>query len=292
MQYLLISLIALLNCCALAFNRKFARDTQDIPYSFETYSLLVFPLATVYYFFLAGGNVPLNWPTLLFAAVYALICFGSNLFNIRALRSVDVVRITIFDGAGATILPFLFESIFLQESFTVFQVIAVVLRLIAVSIPFLLMRQKQRTSMRGILICSMLFLIAGAANILTKLYGNNPNVYSDGSLCFWTNVFILPFALFRVLKSTNLKTIWQHSRMIPKKDYLFILCTMVLGNLATLLSIEAVRQTGATLYSVLYASLQLLVYTLLSTCLFKEKLTLETTLSVIFSILAVIVGIL
>lgn len=292
MQYLLILFIVLLNCGSLIFNRKFARDTQDIPYSYEIYSLLLFPLATVYYFVLAKGNVPLNWPTFLFSVVFAVICLGSNLFNIRALRSVNIVHITIFDGAGATILPFLFEAVLLQEAFSVYKVLAVILRLIAVSIPLLFLKQKRGGSARGIFICLMLFIIAGAANIITRLYGDHPNVYSDSSFCFWTNVFILPFALFRALKAANFQTIKAQSRKIPIRDYLYIILTMALTNLATLLAIDAVRQIGATLYSVLSASVQIVTYTLLSVFAYKEKLTKATVLSVIFSILAIIVGVL
>lgn len=292
MQYLLILFIVLLNCGSLIFNRTFARDTQDVTHSYEIYSLLLFPLATVYYFILAKGYVPLNWPTLLFSVVFAVICLGSNLFNIRALRSVNVVHITIFEGAGATILPFLFEAILLQEAFSVFKVLAVILRLIAVSIPLLFSRQKKEHSAGGIFICLMLFLIAGGANIITRLYGDHPNVYSDSSFCFWTNVFILPFALFRAVKSANFQTLKAQSRKIPKKDYLYIILAMALANLATLLTIEAVRQTGATLYSVLSASTQIVTYTLLSVFAYKEKLTKETVLSVIFSILAILIGVL
>ena len=292
MHYLLILFIVFLNCGGLFFNRKFARDTQQIPHSYEIYTLLLYPLATVYYFLLAKGNVPLNWPTLLFSIVFAVICLGSNLFNIRALRSVNVVHITIFEGAGATILPFLFEAIVLRESFSVFTVLAVILRLIAVSIPLLFSKQKKESSAGGIFICVMLFVIAGSANIITKLYGDHPNVYSDSSFCFWTNVCILPIVLFRALRSTSFQTLKAQCRKIPKKDYLYIILTMALSNLATLLVIEAVRQTGATLYSVLSASSQIVAYTLLSVFAYKEKLTKETLLGVIFSILAIVVGVL
>lgn len=71
-----------------------------------------------------------------------------------------------------------------------------------------------------------------------------------------------------------------------------MIVSIAIGNISTLLAIQALRLISATVYSVLFSSLAMIITVLISVCLYKEKLAKETMMSIIFSILAIVSGVL
>lgn len=292
MGYLLIVLISVVSGLCPVLKKKYVKDTEGIMSSTHIYMFIICPLTTLYYFILAKGEVPLNWPTFRFALIFGLVSVGCTIFNMMGYRYTNLVYISIFSGAGGTVIPFLYEMIFRGEIFSVFEILSVVLRLAAVSVPLLLVGKTQKSTNIGFVICGCLFVLSGLATIISKLYAQHPNVCSDRSFCFWTNVVSLPFVLMIVLKQTGIKTIVRESKKIKKLDYLYVILSMMLGNICTLISIQVLRMVSATVYSVLSSSLVLVVTALVSRILYKEKLSKQGALSLAFSILAIVAGVL
>lgn len=292
MGYLLLLINVAIYGVGTVLKKKFSEDTKSIPAALDVYMFFIFPIALLFYFVMAKGDVPLNLPTFLFALVFAVISLCATWFGMAAYRYTDLVYITVFNGAGGTVIPFLFELIFLQESFGVWKILSILLRIAAICVPLVWKRKEEkRTTKSGMIVCCILFLISGAAGVISKMYGLHPNVFSDNSFCFWTNVFILPFALAKVLRKTGIRTILKESRKIKGIDYLCVVISMLLSNAGTLLMLQALRLISATVYSVLNSSLTMLVTALLSMLWYKEKLTGESMLSILFSVLAIICGV-
>lgn len=222
MGYLLVLMIAVFGGIGSLLKKKYVEDTANVKASLEIYIFLSYSLAMLYFFVLAKGEVTLNLPTFLFAFVYAVVAICSNVFGMAAYRFTTLVYITVFTGAGATVIPILFELILRGETFSGFEILSVILRLAAVCVPVFMMEKKTKNTKIGMIICILLFVISGAENIISKLYGEHPDVGSDSSFCFWTNVITIPFIFVSILKQTGIKEILSQCMKIKGIDYVCV----------------------------------------------------------------------
>ena len=290
MGYTLLLIISVAQGIRLVLTKKFSSDTKHIKNAMNVYMLIIHPLAALYYFILAGGNTPLNWPTFWFSLIFGLVGVGVTGFNMIGYRYASLIYISVFSGAGATVIPFLFELLLGREFFSVPEILSVILRLAAVCIPLLGIKKGGKSTKTGFLICALLFFLSGAVNIVYKLYGEYPGVHSDESFCFWTNVVVLPFIVAMVFKQAGFRSLLASAKKIKPVDYVCVIASMIIGNFCGLISIEALRMLSATVYSIVNSSLVLVITVIISMTLYKEKLKKETAISVLLSILAIVLS--
>lgn len=266
--------------------RNYARKTANIPNSYNIYLLLVPPIASLF-FFSASGDVSLNLPTFLFSLVYAVLSLTSMWLGLVAFQRANLVHISVFSSAGGVIFPFLFEVLVWSEDFSGNRLLSVLLRLATVMIPLL----ADRKSFQGMTVCLATFFLSGITGIVPKLYIEHPQTMDNNVFCFWTNIFILPIVCAIILRRSSPRKLLQNIRQIHPLLYLSLLVSILLGNVGTLLSMQALHHISATLSSVISSSLNLVVITLLSVFLYRESLTKATAVSVVLSILAIILGV-
>lgn len=267
--------------------RNYARKTAQIPNSYNIYSLLVPPIAAVFFFLSAGGNVALNTPTFLFSLAYAAVSLASLRLSLLSFQRANLVHINVFSSTGGVVFPFLFEVFLRGEEFSSYRLMSVLLRLATVMIPLI----ADRKSFRGMGVCLANLLLSGIASIIPKLYIEHPQTMDNNTFCFWTNIFILPIVFSMILGRSSPRKLMQNIRQIHPLYYLSLLVAILLGNAGTLLSMQALQYISATLSSVISSSLNMVVITLLSVFLYKESFTKATAASVVLSILAIILGV-
>ncbi len=286
MYFSLAIITATLSGFTPVLKKNYVTNTRNVKSSGDIYLLVNIVAATIYFYILSGGNVPLNLPTLIFSVVFALIGIISVLLGLIAYNYAAVVYMTVISGAMGTILPFLYELIFTDVVFTTNKIISVLMRVLAISI-ILLFNRGERISKKGILICVICGIIGGASGITTRMYANFPGVESDGSFFFWTNVFTLPMIFINTFRRASFETIKRDFKSIKGYNYFYALGSMLINNAITFVSIEIMRHISGTVYSVINGSLQLLAAAFISAVIYKENVTLQTLLSVLLSIVAV-----
>ena len=284
--YLMIVAICLLGGADMIFKKKYMSDNRHVKNSLNIYMLLAHPVAMLYFFMMAGGSVPLNVPTFWFSFAFAWTCMGSLVFTMKAYNRVNLVYVVVFSSSGAVILPFIFD-LMCGEPFSVWRYCSILLRLGAVGLPLLFNRGK----LKGFLICIMVFLADGVAGVIPKLYGGWDGVAGDASFCFWTNVIIMPIVLCLIFAKSKPEEIVEAVKHIRPVGYIYILILVVTTNLASLLSIDVMRSTGATMYSILHSSFMMVITALISKLIYKEELKKEVALSLVLSIGAIILGV-
>lgn len=288
MGYLLI----LINNCLTGFStvckKEYIKSAYRARTALDIYVLLAHPIAAAFFLILAGGNVPLNLPSALFAAAYAALCLSSVIFSMTAMGRVNLVYISVFSGAGGVVFPFLFDLLFQGQSFPVTRFLAVAIRLFAIIVPLLTGKEERK----NLLICVFLFLISGGAAILPRLYSAYPGAVSDNSYCFWTNIFILPIATFMVLKKNSLKAVTEDMKKIPGKGYLCVFLATACANIGSLVTLQILRMVDVSVYAVISGSVGMLITVLLSALVYKEDFTVRSAISVVCSIAAVVLGVL
>ena len=287
------ALILLIATCLIGntgsvITRNYARKTANIPNSYNIYLLLVPPIASLFFFFSANGSVGLNMPTFLFSLVYAVLSLTSMWLSLVSLQQANLVHINVFSSAGGVIFPFLFEAIIWGEAFSGSRLISVLLRLSTVMIPLIV----DRDNFRGMGVCIARFLLSGVVGIIPKLYIEHPQTLSNDIFCFWTNIFILPIICVIIFRRSSPKKLVENIRQIHPLFYLSLVAAILLGNVGTLLSMQALNYISATLSSVISSSLSMVSVTFLSVFLYREGFSKATAISVVLSILAIILGVL
>ena len=288
MAYILLVIMTAAGVISVIFQKLYRENTSRLTASTSVYMIASSLFGIVFFFAMGKGEVPINQTVFWYALIYALICFASLWGNIVAFDVADLVYITIFSGAGGMIIPFVFEYILGRENFSPIQILAVVIRMIAVILPFFAGYKTKENKKGAFFICWILFLVMGVSTIVPKLYSEAPYALGDSSFCFWTNIFLVPFIAVLAIKKSGAKNIIKDIRSISFRDYVYIALSAITGNIGTLLLIVVLRGMSATVYTIISSPLSMAMTALVSVLMFKEKQTRVSYLCIALSILAVV----
>lgn len=291
MGYLLSIVTSAIGGFTTICTKTYMTRTRHVKSNVDLYMLFIYPLMTLYYFLLAGGEVPLNWPTLWFSVAYAVVGLLSTELNMKAYNHATIVYITVFSGASM-ILPFFYEVFFLHNDFSLYQYISVGLRILAVSVPLLFAGKEESITKKGFFLCILLFLVGGIGGVIMRMFSTHPNVTSDGSFFFWINVVTMPTAVLNIFRKSKPAQLYADSKQIKFYYFLLMLLAAVINNGINFISVELIRQITSTVYSILTGSVRICVLAFLSVVIYKEKLTLQAAVSLLFSLGAMILSLL
>lgn len=286
-------LMAIISACAQGitpiFKKNYVKSSRNVKLNSDIYLLVNITAATVYFFLLAGAKVPLNMSTLLFSAVYAFIGYLCVVYNLIAFKYASVVYVTVITGSLCTIMPFLYELIFTDTVFSTAKIVSVLCRLVAICM-LLIKNEDRKISLKGAVFTLLTGLTGGLGSVIVRMYSLAPDVTTDGSLFFWTNVFTLPIIIINVLRKAKPKELAEDFKKIKPANYALALGGMVIGNAVTFVSVEIMRHISATGYNVINGSVSLLTSAFVSTEIYNEDATAKTYISVLISIAAVVLS--
>jgi len=285
--YIYLFLLILISACQTILNKKLQLGFQQTLTQFCCYLLLNSIFAS---FFLSAANgfkVNFNIPTLLFSCAFAVVVSFSLTLNLLALSRVEIPVVSITGTAGNIITTLIFGVIYLNEKLTLKLLVAALLILVAVIIPYLRLYSSKGNN--SILICALLFLNSGASVIVTKLFTLSKTVTDSNSFFVITNLILMVLCLLLLI------FLWFNSkenreiikRPFKKKQVFQIGVITAFSNLSSIISILAVAKMPLTVYTITFSSLSLIASTLLSKFYFKEKLQKEIIISVILAIGAI-----
>ena len=291
MGYLLAVLRALITGVRTTFEKNYITNTKEVKFGLDIYMIIIYPIATFFYFLMSGCNVSLNLPTLAFSVVFALISISSNVCGMVGLNFATIVYLNVFSSAGGTVMVFIYELLFTDATFSMWSVLAVILRVFAVSIPLLFTKGEKSMTKKGFLICIIYFVIQGMAGIVSRMYVNNPHVMSTSSFFFWTNVFIMLIVFADIFRKNDIKALVSDAKKIGLKNYFYPLLNAIVGNVAVIVSFEIVRLLGGTISSIITGSLGMITTVFVSTVIYKEGMSKQSAISILLSIAAVILSV-
>lgn len=236
-----------------------------------------------------GFKIEVNGITLVFALFYGLLSTASLFFMVFAYSRISITLTSIISMSGGIIIPMLFGIIFGGEILTLRLIISALLILSASILPVVKDIFKN-TDIKFIWFLVLYFVFAGLPSILNKLYTQNPHVNDKLSYFFLTNVFMLIICAVAVaILYFNSKKKGGFERI--STPLVINSCTRTaLSLVSSYLSVSALSLLPVSLYSVLTASLGLLGNALMSTLLFKEKMSTTGKISFCLAIASIIIG--
>lgn len=304
MPYLILLAYASLNASTTLLNKQFQITFEKTPENYAKHALII---AVVTGFFLClfnGFNLQVNLPTLIFAVIHATLVLISLPLGLIALNFTSLSIFTITNMSGSLIISSLFSFIFLSTPLTFPTIVSIVLMLVAVVLPHLFPKNKaeeetetveekpkKKVTAWGIVICLILFVLAGATSILSKLFTLTPSVtdsnswltLSNGIVAIASFIVLIFFAIFK--KEKGLKVFSP----FPLKPSLYLFSHCAVTGISAPLSVYAVSLVSLPVYSVVTSALSIISSFLLSLFFFKEKTSLPQIISVILVTLAIFV---
>lgn len=288
MGYLLILFLLLMGNVNTIVGKNYTKKSMRIKTANSIYILLAHPVAAIFFFIIAGGDVSLNLPTFLFSCAYGLVSIFSVILTFRAYRETNLVYMSVFSGAGSFIIPFFAEWLFWKVPFSALNFISVFLRITAIFIPLFFDKEKRK----GLIVCMLLFCLSATSGLVTRAYTLTPSVLPTSSWFFWTNVVVLPMITIAVLAKEGPKTVASDVKQMKPVLFLLIIFATALSNVSSLISVRVIAMLGTTIYSIISSAMGMVLTILLSTLIFKEDIKKPTYISAALSVTAGIISVL
>lgn len=277
-----------------------------------TYTIYIFAntvSSAIQFFFMAGMDLSFNGMTLLLAGIAGIITLFNVLMPLICMGHTNLAVMTVAQNAGNLILPSLFGLIFLKETISPLQILALVLNAAAFGISFLHDYRETRKKSSGTgdaqeapssrpavgyLAAVALFCTTGSFTIVNKIFTVSSASSSNPAYFCWINLFMFPVIViaFFLQKLRARKSFRALTSGIPFKAYSFVLIGSVFGAAGMIFSMQAMQLLDMAVYSPVYSSLYMLFLTMISRFVFREKLSMINYLAILLSILAVILSVL
>ena len=233
--------------------------------------------------------------SLMMAAIMALVCGGYSLVGFKIISLGNIAVYTLFLMLGGMMIPYFFGLLFLDEHFSVWRLIGLILMVISIilsgfegdSTPK--DQKSKRTTTLFFILCSVVFFLNGMSSITSKVH-QLPE-YAD--MAVTPQVFVLLTAAFRLLFFAIVYLcIRLHDRKQPKEQRtaspifslpvisLMLLSALVEGAAFMLQLIGASHLPATVLYPLITGGVIILT-ALAGLLLFKQRLSRRATVGII-----------
>lgn len=243
--------------------------------------------ALLFFAALCRFDLRVNLVTLLFAAVFACLCYLSVFLQLRALETASMVDVGLFSSGGRLILSALAGVLFFGESIGLKSVIGFLFTLASISVPYFAAK-KSGVGLKGILFCCLLALNSGAVSVLMKLYHTVPDCLNENVFCFYTNVVMIPFVLYMNRRVFFNRDSYEGVGRHLVKPAIFALAAVLTANISTLLSMVIVGKVDLFFASVFGPPLTICINFLFDTFCFKDPVKPAKIISILLAIAAII----
>lgn len=290
MTYIYLLLSTLFSGGGLALNKLLERSLKPGFANFTRLNFFNAVYGCIFLLIACKFHVQLNTVNILFALLYAVIVYVSICVQILFLSTNPVTLLSLTNIAGSLIISFVAGFTCFEEPIQIKLVVSAILMLIAFTVPYIRTKQKKiqkKTILYGIL----LFLTNGANAVVLKFFTQfeaQAQAHAP-SMFFLTNFFLLMLCgiLLLFLKITQKKKLDKFTPM----QHLYLGGNTLFSNIISILTTLILLHMHVSVYTILNASLTLLIGALVSIFIFKEKSTKENNLALCLAILAIILSV-
>lgn len=250
------------------------------------------------FFFISGGfSVDVNFPTLLYSAVYALIVVVSLVSNMIALKYVNIVTMTVVTGALGLISTSAVGIWLFNESIDAEKIIRIVIMTAAVVL-FALdgkTAKKERSdalgfSVTAVAVVAVMLIVNCANTLITKYYAIDSRVCDANSFFFFTNVILVAVSLLLVTADLikNPSGFEDITPLFKPLNLLSLSGNTVCSNIGSLVGILIISKMDVSVYAPVSSAIGILAG-FLGSLVFRQKMGLLSCLGVIGALVAVII---
>lgn len=288
MIYAMLIIIPLCNSVMQILRKEYNEKTTHISSPISVFLTLTFIISIIFYGTNDRWNISINMPTFIYSAILALLVIFSNVVTIIALNHTDVIKFSVFTGAGCIVIPFLYGIIFSGDHVSALKTVSALLLIFVIILPVFEKGGRHISGPKEYILLMLSFIQAGIVVVFYKIYGQDTRVLSDNMLCMWTNILIIPFVAAFAMKTVGIKQLGRDFKKTGLVPILIALGIILIAAVVSLWEIAALKQINITVYTIFKNSLGLIFTAVLSAIFFKEKITPAVALSIALSIAAIV----
>ena len=288
MTYLIFSICAVCAALSSAFLKLYRRRIDDAEVKDNLYYIFMIGVALTFFGITSKFDLRVNWLTLLFAAIYAVIVYISATLNMNAIEHAELVTVSIFSNSGTILWSALWGTVFFNEALTLNRILGLVAILAAITLPAFTEKRKSKSNLKGLLCCFGVFFVNGISQLVLKIYSLNEKVNDENVFLFYANVILIPFILLIIAKRSSVKRVFKNISAVDKKSLLFVTLGMVFSAVVSVAGIFLIRTVDLVVYTVAEKALATIATAAVSAIFFKEKFTLTKIISFLLLICAIV----
>ena len=168
--YLMVLLISCSTSVCNILLKKFQKETKDTFLTICTLNIVNALTACIFFLTVNKFKININIPTLIFSIVAIFIVSGNIILNLFALKISSLAFVSIIITSGSLIGTAMFGRLFLNEVINTLLILAIILTVTAVSLPFITDRIKNKHNSKVSLYTMLTTSIALILNTLASRY--------------------------------------------------------------------------------------------------------------------------
>lgn len=244
------------------------------------------------FYILGGFRLGVNLRTLVYSAVFSVVCIVSLLTSVAVYNYASVSLVGVSRNSASVIFNTFLGILLFKEVLTLRSVFRILLLLLAIFILFFGERRKENRSAKGssartltaALLIAVCVLISGAVSVISKLYAKDPGVCDSNSFFFFTNVVMVVFSGIWLLLSyrKNREVVRSAAKALKAKDLAYYAGSTVMSNIVSLLTVAILARQDVSVFTAINSSMAILC-AVLGSLLFREKVSVYSAIAAVLA---------
>lgn len=290
---ILLALTMLANLGGSIINRHYSKNISSGVGGFYLYTTVTSVICAVLLFFATGFNLKVSLTTVLLGVTFGFVSASSSIFGSWAI-SIGPWSYTTVLISLSMLIPTLFGAIAWHEPIDIMTIFGIIFVVLCIILSVQKSNEKEkRASLRWAIFVMIAAFSTGAIGVLQKIHQNSS--YSDEIMMFLTIAFTVSSTISAVsfvvyLIKNGKKSLLQNVSKKPSK-ILLILLIVLAGICAMLNNVINLYLSGVMNSAIFYPLVNgghLVLITLISFFVYKEKLTIKQICGLICGIVAVL----
>lgn len=278
-QYLLLSLAALLLGCDFALNKSYQRIYDATPKSAFLFNSLL-GLATFIIYFVAKGFKPeFTLYSCCLAGLMSLLVMSYNVIGFKILKvSGSIAVYTPCLMTGGMILPYFWGCIFLNEPLSVLRILGLIVIVMGVIISN---SDGRHTGIKQLVMCIAVFLLNGCVSIISKVHQIETVYPTVGTLDFVMLGGIFKFLIAGMLFLLCKNSVGDRKRVSMKNAVIIITASAIVGGGSYALQLFGAKEVPATVLYPFITGGSIVFSALADIFVFKQRLSKKLIASIL-----------
>ncbi len=242
--------------------------------------------ASVIFFAASGFKIECTPYTLIMTIILGLINGANGIISLKIIGSSNMTTASIFSLLGGIVIPYIYGLFFLDEAVTLTKTIALLLIVVSVILPNIEKRDG-KYSPKFILLCMALFIIPGLGCVGAKLHQIETRYAVASTESFSLLVNLMQFLFFAFMLPFFAKKTEPQKKLTPKV-YIILFLSTAINSFANWLHLICAEYLPASVMFPIMNGGTLICTSLLDKICFKAKLSIQTKLSMIMCMTALV----
>ena len=266
------------------FGNKTIKNVGDL--FFFNGAVSVVWTAVMLIWFVSSG-MKISGGSIIFGLIYGVILCAFLYFKTASLAEGSV-SITTLIGSAAFIPATIFGIFYANETVSVYQIIGMVVMLLAIAICVNVKTAKERPTLKWALYCTLFFIAGSALGAFFKVFGKS-NVFSEinGMMLYASMFSSMLFFLTGLLINKHKKL---PTPTIAKKSLSYIVGSGLAGCLYVRINLSLSAVINSAIFFPVTNGSIVMITTIAGYLLFKEKLTKMQRRGILLGIVAIILS--